>query len=389
MTTTSSKTTLSSTVTIDQAEMHDAMQALVRSTGTRLGSAGSMQVLMQLAGEEGVHLITSDGMVSQRRTVAADIAEDSSFEDVSVDAPSLTAIIAAFPKGPIELSFDTTTMHVRAEGLDYELAVSEDLRLGKIMWPSRADYDLEYPLAGEVLDMVGLAARCAGRDKQKPYLMAVSITLGNEGAAVARATDGFRIAEVNNIEAGLGFPVDVVLPLEMIAPLGGAFHPQAGMAMFGFGQQLVAVNDSWTSYVMCRRYSEKYPDLVPLMDRPFAKGWSFDTQELKAAMRRVKALAKDKATVMGLTFDGEGQATLALVSKTKTGRATEKLSVDPIPGVSRSESVSLRVNFHAMAEVFDLLGDQQRIYFQFDEPTRPALMTGPESDVVYLTMLIK
>lgn len=289
-------------ITISQSALSKAVNTVVK--GTDSGSA--IPVL------GGILINVEEGQATFRSTnldVSIACSKQVNMEEPGATVVSgkvLASIVKSLPDSAVSISTEGTTTIIKCGRSKYRLAsLSPDDFPEFPKYEPKTTFDLP---ASTMLDMAKRVEKSVSKEKTRPILQGIELTVGNDTLQMA-STDSYRLTVcASQVQNGPDEPVSVVLrAIDLMGALSLASDNESvqlvvsgNVVSFEFG----------TTVFVCRRVEGNFPSWKTLMPQSYGVQATIDTSFLDSALKRVKAIGAKNTLVkvdladnhMGLTM---------------------------------------------------------------------------------------
>jgi DNA polymerase III subunit beta len=365
--------------TIRNGNLSAALKLAAGAISTRTSLPVLKNILIDAAGDR-LRLAGTDLEVSIEAHADAEVKEPGA---VTTRENELTSLLAGFDSdAEIRLEQAGDWIKLLSGRSAYRLPT-----LSSEEFPSLPDVEgvpdeekaiLKIPL-GEFRQAVGRVAPFASTDETRPVLTTVCVRTG-DGLTLA-ATDTHRLSVLTLppiVVPVLSLPPvvvpasDYLLPAKTLARIGGFPGADADEVEILLTPNLARFSaPSWR--VMTRTIEGKYPQYERVMPNGNSKiRWELDTEELAAALRRVRVLAKDQAAAERVALHPYEGGLQIRSSGSVAGDGVEDIALE-----QEGDAVdAICFNARYLLGVCSVLGTKMRM--AITDPLAPVLCTGDE-----------
>jgi DNA polymerase-3 subunit beta len=393
--------------TVDAADLARVLGQVSRVRGTRTAVEVLRGVLLTAAGGS-LMVAASDMQTSMRAPVSAQV--DAEGSAVLADPAACLALVKTL-KGPLTVAFEAgerrgALVVVSWTGARYSFEALEPSDFPA--WPELGDVSGQIDRAA-FLSVLGRVLPVVSSDESRPVLCAVMLHLESAGGVHAVATDSYRLA----IDSA-GLPDGEVAGLAVLLP-GSALAEVVRLAKAKGAPEQVGWS-AWSALaplhvgftvgdveVVTRRIDGQFPNWAQLIPDSHEVEVSMVASELKAATKRVAAVAGPGASrnvPVRLSVDVKSGAVSLRFVAADGAEAEEQLPTLATVAWSRFLADGTKrpktkreamppVGFHPkfLADAADFCGDVVRL--RLLSPLRPALFLNGRDDAMHLLMPIR
>ena len=305
-------------------EIHTKKDALIRALAAARAcdSRGSLPALKHVlveAGEDGVRFTGTDLYLG----ISTDLYGECDARGVfTADGSKLVAAARALPAGDVTLSFDgKTSLELRAGKARFRLSATNAVDFPPVPRPSAEDR--RATIASEaLLAMINATRHAAGTDGTRPHLSGLFFEY-RKGRQVTAATDGHRLA-TSSQECAEGF--DALIYYRSVDELRSLLSGHSGEVEVSCSESTVwfRCGDFELSSKLTKEQFPPYSKVIPATS---SHRITVSRELLADAVRRVGALASDKAGAVMLTFDG-GAIVVSVRDENGANEASDEVVCD-------------------------------------------------------------
>ncbi len=358
-----------------QEDFGRAMSTVIRGTSSRTSMPILGNVLLETTGE-GLRLTGTDLELGIRTEIPAQVEQGGL---VTLPARLLSEIVAALPPAPVELSVEegSAVAEIRCGRSHFEILGLPAKDFPRVPL-EEASWVCELQ-AAVLRSLIRSTVFAASTDETRPFLTGVYVT-AEEGVVRFVATDGGRLAVRTS-------PATVYAPFRGIVP-SRAMHELVRLSTGSDEPVQIGLVDNQVVFAFervrltSRLVSGQFPNYQQVIPREFKLRIRVGTEPLRSALRRVAITARDSATVVRLTLEGE---VLKLQSNTpEVGRAREELEVE-----ATGEPLEVAFNARYLLDALSVLESAQ-VMLELTGPLSPGALRPVEGpDYVYVVAPVR
>jgi DNA polymerase-3 subunit beta len=355
--------------TIRNGDLSAALKLAAGAISTRTSLPVLKNILIDAAGDR-LRLAGTDLEVSIEAYAGAEVKEPGA---VTTRENELTSLLAGFDSdAEIRLEQAGDWIKLLSGRSAYRLPT-----LSSEEFPSLPDVEgvpdeekaiLKIPL-GEFRQAVGRVAPFASTDETRPVLTTVCVKTG-DGLTLA-ATDTHRLS-VLSLPSTVMPARDILLPAKTLARIGGFPGADADEVEILLTPNLARFSaPGWR--VTTRTIEGVYPRYERVMPNGNSKiRWELDTEELAAALRRVRVLAKDQAAAERVALHPYEGGLQIRSSGSVAGDGVEDIALE-----QDGDAIDvIAFNAKYLLGVCSVIGPKMRL--AITDPLAPVLCTGDE-----------
>ena len=258
-------------------------------------------------------LIKVEGGIAEFRSTNLDVSVACS-KQVNMEEPGATvvsgkvlaSIVKSLPDSAVSISTEGSMTVIKCGRAKYRLtSLSPDDFPEFPQYEAKADFGLP---ASTMLEMAKKVEKSVSKDKQRPILQGIQLTVGNDMLQMA-STDSYRLTVCSTQLQGCpDEPVSVVVRANDLMDALSLASDSETVQLVTSGN-IVSFEFGTTAYV-CRRVEGGFPDWRKLMPASYGVQATVDTSLLDSALKRVRAIGSKNPLVrvdlaenyMGLTM---------------------------------------------------------------------------------------
>ena len=355
-------------------ELSDAVSKVVKACSVRTTNP-LLECIKITAENDGMILLATDGELSIRKKIRAEIFEEGS---VCVPGKYFAEFIKRLEREQISLSTEGERLDIR-----YADSVSSLQTLPAEDFP-RVDAVAEEQkitvLTKDLKDLIAKTVFCCAQDDSRPVLKGV-LMQAEEDTLRFTALDGYRMALCSRpIEEKSG-ACKLICPgraLTEIARMLGS--EEESVEIFAQHNALrVSIDDT---ELTARLYEGEFVNVSNIIPHTFASTVVAEREPLAESVERAAVLAKtDKSSIVVLDVKEEG---MNVSSNTSVGRVDENVKI-----ALEGKDVTIALNSKYLSECIGAVSDE-RIRIGFNGPVAPCVVTPEEGDeYLYLILPVR
>lgn len=367
-----------------RTERDGLLEALVtagRAAGSRGIGAGSPSLQLTLRGSQ-LEVTGSDpDLVIDVRTSVGGESDGTTL----VPSRLVSDIVRALEPGAVGVVADEDEVRISSGRAEFVVRVPVGAEISRLSKLSGEGITLPAGRFAEGLRQVVRAA--LADDTRAPQLTAVLMVATETGLRLV-ATDSYRLA-VRDLEgvSVLDAGAEVLVPARALGEIqrlvgGGGEEGDEGTSLVFRHSELDAVFEAGDVRLTTRLLRGPFPDYQRLFPPSYPAALTTDREELAAALRRVRLMArdsKDSTTPVRVTFSTDGAELTVLTAE--SGRAVER-----VDGSFSGDELVVGFNPSYLLDGVEALRSS-RVVLQVIDPFKPATIQGEDDpDYRYLLM---
>ncbi len=355
-------------------DLSDALLKVSKACSTRTTNP-ILECVKITAENDGITLIATDGEISIRRKMRAEVLEEGA---VCVPGKFFADFIKRLENEQITLSTEQDCVQIRyadSESSMQMLNADDFPAIEANIGENRVEL-----LTKDLKELIAKTTFCCAQDDSRPILKGVLIRT-QDGRICFTALDGYRMAVCKKEILSLHGEISIICPGRTLNEIGrmlGADEDRIDI----FVQKnmlMVSIDDT---VLTSRLYEGEFVNVSNIVPRSFAGEVVVDKNALDESVERAAVLARtDKNSVVTLDVYEGG---IGVSSNTSIGRVNEAVKAE-----LTGKDVQIALNCKYLTECLNAASDE-KVKIGFNGPVSPCVMTPPEGDsYLYLILPVR
>lgn len=354
-------------LTLSEAVMKVSKACAVRTT------APIMECIKFTATLDGVSLLATDGELSIRKRIAAEVFEEGDicvpgklFADFSSKLTEEEISISTGDRG-VEIKYGDSVSYMQS--LSAEDFPKIDLDIGENSFVMK-EADLKKIIAETTF--------CCAQDDSRPVLKGCKLELGEK--LEATALDGYRLAYSSADLLAKSSAISIICPARTLAEISRMLTEDGEITLFTQGGMLLAERDGLT--VVSRLYQGDFIRRESVIPTKFTTVVTLSRADLIASGERAAILNRgDKNNLVTLAITADG---VRVSSVSDLGNVSEV-----VPAVSEGNEFSISMNAKFLLDALKAL-DEEKVVLSFNGAVSPFILQNEnEKHNLYLILPVR
>lgn len=252
------------------------------------------------------------------------------------------------------------------------------------LYPQMEDLDLphKFKIGGkELKKCIDLTLFAAQTSEARKNLMGVNLSFPNGSKAKWTATDGHRLAQVENeVEAvALDEPPEIIIPRKSLVEIQKVLEKVESEVAISFDERSLVL--SAEKIVLTTRLIEgKFPNVDQVIPKDNDKLVMINREHMINALKIISVMSDDKIKPVKLSL---GENTMRVESEhAESGEAQNELAVEYV-----GEAMNIGFNARYLLDVLGVVSHGENVRLELKGPLNPCLIRVPD-DATFLSVVM-
>lgn len=264
---------------------------------------------------------------------------------------------------------------------------SAKLRLPSVdvgLYPQMENLDLPHKFkigSKELKKCIDLTLFAAQTNESRKNLMGVNLSFPNGAKAKWTATDGHRLAQVENeVEAvALDSPPEIIIPRKALVEMQKVLEKVDDEVAISFDERSLLLSTS--KVVLSTRLIEgKFPNVDQVIPKDNDKSVMINRERLINALKIIAVMSDDKIKPVKISLDENSM-------KVESEHAESGEAQNQVPVEYKGEAMNIGFNARYLLDVLGVVSHGESVKLELKGPLSPCLIRVPD-DATFLSVIM-